>query len=899
MSTADQTPARADAGTLVVIASAALALGVAVWLLPASVHIVGWTRDVHRVAVFAPAYWLTRIGVLAAGASAGAWLAVRRRPERAVALRRVVAPLNLLWIWALPYLPWLGDWFPLLGVLAGPVRWLFAGLAAIGVVTGLVRLLPVAWPPVVPGVRTALAVSLVIYATLGLRSLGTIGLGGDEPHYLVITHSLLVDRDLQIENNHTRGDYLSFFRGTLRPDYMQRGTNGQIYSIHAPGLSALLLPGYAAGGARGAVATAALLAALAAAAVFALVSRLAGAPVGWLVWGMVSLTVPFVPHAWALYPEIAGAAVVAWALVWWTAPVGERTGVWVWRGVCLATLPWLHTKFSVLLAGLVLMLMWTLRARRRPALALLVPIAVSGAAWLAFFYVVYGRIDPEAPYGGYVAQFVRFSNVPRSLLGQLFDQKFGLLVYAPVLGFAAVGLFARRVEAAVVVPAALALVYIVSSARLYMWWGGSSAPARFLVPVLPLLAPALAVSITRARGRWWAGVLAACAFLSLVTAAVGVAGTRELLLFSPPHGFARILDRLQGSAPLTAAVPTFTQEDWIRPGMRLLPWLGAALAALAATRICARWRPEAIWPAAGAVAAFAVAGAALHVSFPSDVRAESSERGTLALLQAYHPVRARAFDYGRLSRLSPADWLSRAVFRRDRRPGRDVDALHRLTNALTLPPGRYEVRVWFEGSRSPGGAIEAIVPGGQTLIRSDEPLANPALLRLDLPVPVPLLWVRATDEESARRVSRVELTPIEVYLEAVDRRIEAVAVEPLASRPGAYLAYLDGYVFPEQGVFWTRGTGRGSVLVVPAGAETVELVLYVPSETTVSVWVGETREQMLVRGGEARSIHLPVPAGTRAVPLAFQADASFVPARLDPSSADTRELGCQVRVTLQ
>ena len=40
---------------------------------------------------------------------------------------------------------------------------------------------------------------------------------GDEPHYLVIAQSLLRYHDLQIENNHTRGDYHEFFAPRSNP----------------------------------------------------------------------------------------------------------------------------------------------------------------------------------------------------------------------------------------------------------------------------------------------------------------------------------------------------------------------------------------------------------------------------------------------------------------------------------------------------------------------------------------------------------------------------------------------------------------------------------------------------------------------------------------------------------
>ena len=41
----------------------------------------------------------------------------------------------------------------------------------------------------------------------------------------------------------------------------------------------------------------------------------------------VCLTVPFVPHSWAIFPEMPGALLVAWASLWLMQPVDRPTAV--------------------------------------------------------------------------------------------------------------------------------------------------------------------------------------------------------------------------------------------------------------------------------------------------------------------------------------------------------------------------------------------------------------------------------------------------------------------------------------------------------------------------------------------------------------------------------------------
>ena len=102
-----------------------------------------------------------------------------------------------------------------------------------------------------PGRVAFLPLAFLVLVVAAGRSQVRVGPQGDEPHYLMVAESLLRDGDLDLERDYAEGRYALFHDAPLLPHYRVRGQHGEIYSLHAVGLSLLILPAWALAGYAG------------------------------------------------------------------------------------------------------------------------------------------------------------------------------------------------------------------------------------------------------------------------------------------------------------------------------------------------------------------------------------------------------------------------------------------------------------------------------------------------------------------------------------------------------------------------------------------------------------------------------------------------------------------------
>ena len=493
------------------------------------------------------------------------------------------------------------------------------------------------------------------------------------------------------------------------------------------------------------------------------------------------------------------------------------------------------------------------------------------------------------------------------MLGLSFDQEYGLLPYSPIFAVSVLGAWLmaghRDTRGYLIGVLLLIAVFLISTTRVYMWWGGLSVPARFVVPILPLLGPMIAIAIRDLRGSVARSGIALTLAYSVLVFVVVVVKPGAMLMYNDRDGTGRLVETLQAGVPLTATLPSFLHPDVLIQLPSTAVWVVAAVLAAVATRLAARraWTGG-FWSATIAVLVFGASGSLFAtLVLPDTAGPDTVQAGRQRLLQVYPGGSLHAFSYETGGWLEPAELLSRAALETRFDDGPPPDPA-RLVGPFTLPPGRYDLQVWFDEPQTGDGFVWLSYGRAGAMIASAHGRGgSPDVVPLDLPVGFTALQVGATSPELAAAVTRVTMLPRSVVPRDDRREVGRIrSVKPIGDRTGAYLFFMDLNTFVEPDINWVQGAHASELLVSPADATRMRVVIRNAGvDNRIAVTVGDHAEQLDLAAWETRRLALPVPPGGQLIPIRVYPEGGFVPSEVEPGSTDTRLLGCQISVVLE
>jgi hypothetical protein len=487
---------------------------------------------------------------------------VPEAPAGRATLGRVAPLLQAGAVVALAHVPGARAVVPALGLLTGPLGVLLVLLAAL-LALGRSRPRP-SRLPALPAWALFL-LPLLVFLGIGLRYVRAVEPSGDEIDYLLMAQSVWREGDVDLRDNFERGDHLEYLGGYDRMPGGARRADGRPFPTHSAGLSVLVAPFYALLGRAGGVLLLSLLAAFLALLVRDLARRTGAGEDAALVAWAAAAGPPVLYYTAFLYTEVAVALCLALALR--LLLVAPGPGAAAGAALALSALPWLHVRMALASAAVGLFAAARLRGRAR--LAFLFAAGGMAAAWAAYHYWVFATLSPFARYGGTTPGPMLRRTPLRTLFGLFLDGSYGLLPWAPVFLLALAGLplllgRGRRDRWALAL-AGLGVLLPVLGWR--NWWGFSP-PARFVVPLVPVLALAVAARLAAAPGRglarWRWGLVAAGLGLALLM----FAEPRQMRMVNGRHGPPQVFELLAGEVSVSRYLPFPTS----RAGSTAPPW---------------------------------------------------------------------------------------------------------------------------------------------------------------------------------------------------------------------------------------------------------------------------------------------------------------------------------------
>ena len=322
--------------------------------------------------------------------------------------------------------------------------------------------------------RAAL-IALLVYA-IAIPAMLRTHPDGDEPYYLLMTESLVADRDLDLANQYADMSKSATRRPDLKPFPSDpRGPHGEQYSRHEPFLPLLMVPGYLAGKLGGAMAVIALFGVLLARSFVrmledeAIPDRVARA-----VFPFVALAPPVLFYSLRIWPEVPAAFFFVEAV---RGVRQRRAQRWIPALFGLVLL-----KLRFVLVAFLLVLKAVSKSRRH---------ALIGIAIIALPLLVLGILTGRATNVHRLEELVPGNPLDyvKALFGLALDGTAGIAFRAP---FFLLGLFAltrwRSMPETFRLGMAAVSLYVFYLLPRPEWHGGWSPPLRYIVIVMPILA---------------------------------------------------------------------------------------------------------------------------------------------------------------------------------------------------------------------------------------------------------------------------------------------------------------------------------------------------------------------------------------------------------------------------
>jgi hypothetical protein len=291
---------------------------------------------------------------------------------------------------------------------------------------------------------------------------------GDEPYYLMTTHSLYQDGDINLAKNYTNFDYFHFYPKELYPKlrlraYARFGKKGTdyVWPINQPGTSVLILPYYwLSQQFHGRMLIYIIKISLSVWAVLLGLQIYLFAREFWknekislAIWFLYSFSAPILFYAFHLYPEVPIALFSVYVFRKIRSAKNLSFFQYFFFGFLIALFPWFGLKYNMVMWPLLIVSVYFLmknhKAKSKIAVFLAFPV-VSVVLFGSYTKELYGTYYPIAIYEGVLTperiQAFRemIMNIPvmlriDSFLDYFLDQRDGLLLYSPMYFFIFLG----------------------------------------------------------------------------------------------------------------------------------------------------------------------------------------------------------------------------------------------------------------------------------------------------------------------------------------------------------------------------------------------------------------------------------------------------------------------------